>query len=224
MVALKTVSAEEWLAEVARRTAMLPAGLVDYIGRFALTPAGMPLADIAAGHQAGDMRVDGDFQPQSLITAVDGHLTVDGLVSTQGGDGADGNATLIVFGDVRCKTLINEWASIIIVTGDLIVGDWVYAGREDSTLLVGGDFRTPIYIGADIGVTVGGTIAVDYAYGYATDVPEPGQTYGARKALENRSWREIAARLGLGREVTAEEELQQALDMRVITTGGLLPG
>lgn len=222
-MASRTVSAEQWLSEVARRTATLPTALGDYIGRFELTPAGMPLADIAASYQAGDMRVDGDFRPESLITAVDGHLNVDGLVSTQGGEGADGNATLIVFGDLRCKTLINEWASIIIVTGDLIAEDWVYAGREDSALLVGQDFKTPIYIGADIGVTVAGKIAVDHAYGHATDMPVSGQTYGASKALKNRSWREIAARLGLGREVAAEEGLMQAMDMRVITTGSLLP-
>ena len=220
---MEIVSAEEWLARVAQRTRALPQKLAGTVDRFALTPSGMPLGDIEAGYKVGDLQVAGDFRPDSLITAVEGNLAVDGLVSTQGGEGADGNATLIVFGDLRCKTLINEWASIIIVTGDLIVEDWVYAGREDSALLVGEDFRTPIHIGADIGVTVGGTIAVDYAYGHATDMPEPGQTYGAGKALENRSWREMAARLGLGRDVTAEEGFMQALDMRVITTGSVLP-
>ncbi|QKJ92494.1 hypothetical protein [Agrobacterium pusense] len=222
-MALEKVSAEEWIDQVKRRTVALPVHLGDYIGRFQLTPAGLPLEDIDARYHVGDLRVDGNFRPESLITAVDGDLVVGGLISTQGGEGADGNATLIVFGDVRCKTLINEWGSIIIVTGDLIIDEWAYAGREDSSLVVGGNFRTPIYIGADIGVTVGGAVEADYAYGYATNFPELGQTYGASKTLENRSWREIAARLGLGREVMAEEGLMEALDMRVITTGSLLP-
>ncbi len=223
-MALEAVSAGEWLERVKRRIATLPVGLGDYVGRFELTPAGMPLDDIAAGFHAGELRVDGEFRPESLITVVDGDLLVEGLVSTQGGEDADGNATLIVFGDLRCKTLINDWASIIIVTGDLIVEDWIFAAREDSALLVGGDFKTPLFIGADIGVTVGGEIVADYAYGYATGVPTPGQTFGDSKAMDNRSWREIAARLGLGREVTAEEELMQAVDLRVMTTGSLLPG
>ena len=183
----------------------------------------MPFDDIDARSHAGDLQVKGDFRPESMITAVYGNLTVDGLVSTPGGEYADGNATLIVFGDVRCKTLINEWGSLIVVTGNLFVEDWVYAAREDSTLVVGKDFRTSVFIGADIGMTVGGEIEAECAYGYATGLPEPGQTYGASKVLENRSWREIAVRLGLGREVAAEEDLMQALDMRVITTGSVLP-
>ncbi|MDV3250880.1 hypothetical protein DevBK_05995 [Devosia sp. BK] len=222
-MALVAVSAGEWLERIKRGIATLPAGLGDYVGRFELTPAGMPLDDIAAGFHAGDLRIDGEFRPESLITAVDGDLVVEGLVSTQGGEDADGNATLIVFGDLRCKTLINDWASIIIVTGDLIVEDWVFAAREDSALLIGGDFKTPLFIGADIGVTVGGEIVADYAYGYANGVPAPGQTYGDSKAMDNRSWREIATRLGFGREVTAEEEFMPAVDLRVITTGSLLP-
>jgi hypothetical protein len=217
---LETVTAQEWLDRVKQRASKLPNDLGDCVRRFELTPAGMPLEDIEAGYQKGGLSLGNDFRPKSILTAVDGDLAVDGLVSTQG---EDGNATLIVFGDLRCRSLINDWGSIVIVTGSLIADEWVYAAREDSSLIVGGNFKTPIFIGADIELTVGGILEADYAYGYATSLPESGQVYGKDKSLENRSWREIAARLGLGHEVTAEDALMQAIDLRVITTESLLP-
>lgn len=58
---------------------------------------------------------------------------------------------------------------------------------------------------ASIGITIGGEIEAACAYSHATDLPKPGKSYGASKALENRSWQEVAVRLGLAREVAAEK-------------------
>ncbi|MFV0384915.1 hypothetical protein, partial [Paracoccus sp. (in: a-proteobacteria)] len=144
------------------------------IHKMQLVPAIDESGTFSAAVHHGALVASDDFVQPALMTAIDGDLTVAGMVTTEGVEGGDGNATLVVFGDLHCRSLVNDWASIVIVTGDCIVEDWVFAAREDSAFIVGGAFRTPIFVGADIWVSVGGVVEIETGDGYAVALRHAG--------------------------------------------------
>ncbi|HWU81696.1 MAG TPA: hypothetical protein VN158_16720 [Caulobacter sp.] len=182
----------------------------------------MEASDLSAGFYDGDLAIEGDFTPPTLVSVVDGDLRVSGKLSTESVDGMDGHATLIVFGDLRCGGLVNDWASLLVVTGSLIADEWIFAAREDSALVVGGDLRTPIFVGADKWASVGGSAWMEDGYGYAVALASFDDASGAPQVHPRRSWENLVDRLGLDRErVREEHDLIRALEERLYETGGL---
>ena len=214
----------EWQAFVAKRAAQLPdRTLADALMQFQLLPRG-PYADqTSATVHRGDLTIDGNFAPPSQVIVVDGDVTVSGTLSTVDREnGGDGQITLVIFGDVRCGSIDHDWGSILFVTGDAIVADWVYTAREDAAFVVGGDFRTPIFIGADIWAAVGGTVEMDYGYGYAVELAWFADAYGAPQILPKHGWRELALKLGIGRSGAPDtEHFLDLLEARLRETGSL---
>lgn len=148
---LSSVTSAEWQKFVVRRSQELPnPAVTEALLRFQLVPGGPQNETADACIHCGDLNIDGDFAPPSWIAVIDGDLHVSGKVSTWI-EGGDGHVTLVVFGDLKCGSVNNDWASNIFVSGDAIAREWVFASREDSSMVVGGDFRTPIFIGADTG-------------------------------------------------------------------------
>lgn len=205
---------DEWVSDTSDQLGN--AAVNDAVERFDLLPA-LPDEVLTGAVHEGPLKVAGDFTQPELVTAIDGDLTVDGRLSTQGVAGYDGNATLVVFGDLRCRALVNDWASVIIVTGDCHVADWCFAAREDSSFVVGGDFNTPVFVGSDIWVSVGGTASMGAGLGYALGLDDAGPP--VRPAAD---WRGLRDRLKLPPDVT-EKNLVQYLEARLFKTGGLLP-
>lgn len=219
---LNSVTSAEWQEFVTQRSRKLPDPTVaEALLRFQLVPGGPQNETADACIHCGDLTIDGDFVPSSWITVIDGNLHVSGKVSTCI-EGGDGHVTLVVFGDLKCGSIDNDWASIIFVTGDAIVRDWVFASREDSSMVVGGDFRTPIFIGADIWVSVGGSVEMEYGYGYAVALARFADAYGAPQVRPTYGWRELVMKLGLGQGRIREEQLMELLEERLRTTGSLL--
>lgn len=202
----QTVTPAEWKTIVADLAAGLTdRNVADTLMRYQLLPGG-PYADqTTATVHRGDLTIDGDFLPPSQVVAVHGDLTIGGTLSTCE-HGGDGQVTVIVFGDVRCSRVDHDWGSILFVTGDLIVREWVFAAREDSALTIGGDFRTPIFVGADLWASAGGTIEMDYGYGYAVELAWAGDAYGAPQIEPKHGWRELDRKLGMGRDSIKDEE------------------
>ncbi|MFB9952871.1 hypothetical protein ACFFP0_28845, partial [Rhizobium puerariae] len=138
-------------------------------------------------------------------------------------EGGDGHVTLVVFGNLTCSSIDHDWASTIFVTGNVLVKDWVFASREDSALVIGGDFKTPIFIGADIWVSVGGAVEMEYGYGYAVNLASFADAYGAPQIHPRHGWRELVLKLGFGQgRIRDEEQLLEALEERLRTAGSLL--
>lgn len=217
-----SVTSAEWQAFVMQRSEELTdRALADAISRFELIPGGPQNEKSDANIRRGNLTVDGDFTPSSWITVIDGNLEVRGKLSTRI-EGGDGHATLVVFGNLKCGSIDNDWASIIFVTGDAIVSDWVFASREDSSMVIGGDFKTPIFIGGDIWVSVGGSAEMEYGYGYAVNLTYFADAYGAPQIQPRNGWRELAFRLGLGQGRIREDQLMQLLEERMRTAGNLL--
>ncbi len=161
-MSFEKVTSAEWQKFVTRRAQDLPdQTLAEALGRFRLVPGGPQDETIDASIHHGNLTIDGDVALPSWVTAVDGDLDVTGKVSTKI-EGGDGHVTLVVFGNLTCGSIDHDWASIIFVTGNVIVRDWVFASREDSALVIGGDFKTPIFIGADIWVSVGRAVEMEY--------------------------------------------------------------
>lgn len=202
----QTVTPDAWKAIVADLAAqMIDREVANALLRFQLLPAG-PYADqtTATVHQ-GSLTIDGDFLPTSQIVIIHGDLTVGGTVRTSESDG-DGQVTLVVFGNVRCGRVDHDWGSILFVTGDLIAREWVFAAREDSALAIGGDFRTPIFVGADLWASVGGGIEMEWGYGYAVPLAWSADAYGAPRIEPRHGWRELALKLGIGGNSIRDEE------------------
>ena len=219
---MNSVTSAEWQDFVTRRSKELPdPAVAKALSRFQLVPGGPQTETADAYIHRGDLEIDGDFVPSSWITVIDGNLRVSGKVSTRI-EGGDGYVTLVVFGDLNCGSIDNDWASIIFVTGDAVVREWVFASREDSSMVIGGDFRTPIFIGADIWVSVGGSVEMEYGYGYAVALAWFADTYGAAQIQPTYGWRELAMKLGLGQGRIREEQLVELLEERLRTTGSLL--
>lgn len=175
----------------------------DTLMRYRLLPGG-PYADEAtATVHRGSLTIDGDFFVPSQLVVIHGDLNVSGTLYTGERDG-DGQVTLIVFGNLRCARLDHDWGSILFAAGDLIASEWMFAAREDSTLTIGGDFRTPIFVGADLWASAGGTIEMDY--GYAVPLAWSGDAYGAPRTEPRHGWRELAIKLGMGRDGSRNEE------------------
>ena len=206
---------------VVRRSQELPnPAVTEALLRFQLVPGGPQNETADACIHCGDLNIDGDFAPPSWIAVIDGDLHVSGKVSTWI-EGGDGHVTLVVFGDLKCGSVNNDWASIIFVSGDAIAREWVFASREDSSMVVGGDFRTPIFIGVDIWVSVGGSVEMEYGYGYAVALAWFADAYGAPQIQPTFGWRELAMKLGLGQGRIREEQLIELLEERLQTTGSL---
>ncbi len=219
----RITTSADWQEFVSQRAKKLADPvLADALARFQLVPGGAQSEVADAWVYTGDIEIEGDFIPSSWLTVIDGDLTVTGRVSTRI-DGGDGNVTLVVFGNLKCAQLDNDWASIIFVTGDSTATEWVFAAREDSSMVVGGNFKTPIFIGADIWVSVGGSVEMDYGYGYAVALEWFADAYGAPQIEPTASWRELTLKLGLGRGRLNEEELMPLLEERLYTTGNLTP-
>lgn len=218
---LSSVTSAEWQKFVVRRSQELPnPAVAEALLRFQLVPGGPQNETADACIHRGDLNIDGDFAPPSWITVIDGDLHVSGKVSTCI-EGGDGHVTLVVFGDLKCDSVDNDWASIIFVTGDAIAREWFFASREDSSMVVGGDFRTPIFIGADIWTSVGGSVEMEYGYGYAVALAWFADAYGAPRIQPTFGWRELAMKLGLGQGRIREEQLMELLEERLQTTGSL---
>lgn len=191
--------------------------------RLQLVPGGYPDDEVIAESHLGAFRCEQNYTPRLPLTVINGDLVVDGTVSTAGIEGCDGNATLVVFGDLTCRSLVNDWASLIVVTGSCRVSDWVYAAREDLALIIGGDFTTDLFIGADLGVTVGGRVDVACGYGYFTPLANEADEI-ARPFYPRDDIGELAKRLGVAGDAdTVAESLTEILDARLYKTGHIFP-
>jgi hypothetical protein len=218
----QTTTSRNWQAVVhAQAKALAHPQMAAMITGFQLVPAFAAHEDVPAAIHEGPLEVSGDFTPEALITVVLGDLTVGGQVSTQEAAGFDGNATLIVFGNLRCASLVNDWASIVMVTGDLEASSFVFTAREDSALVIGGDFTTPVFVGADIWANVGGTARMETGHGYA--LPLGLADVDVSKVTEPASdWRAMAAQLQIA-DVSSEFAVEEALEDRLRRTGTLMP-
>lgn len=168
----------------------------------------------------GPLEIGGDFTPPRLLSLVLGDLTVSGRVSTQDVDGSDGNASLVVIGNLFCDTVVNDWASILFVTGDTHAREWAFSGREDSSFVVGGTFRTPLYVGHDIWVSVGKAVEMEHALGFGLYIEE--QIRGTKQLTmlpAKHGEAETLALLGLA----DDPDFEETLDRRLYETGTLLP-
>ncbi len=224
-MSFEKVTSAEWLQFVTKRAESLSDQVVaDALLKFELVPGGANPDVADAVIHLGKLSTDGDLILSSWITVIDGDLHVDGKLSTKI-EGGDGYVTLVVFGDVECGSIDHDWASIIVVTGDVIAKEWVFASREDSSFVIGGDFKTPLFIGADISVAVAGSVEIEYGYGYAFDLSSFADAYGAPQIHPKYGWRETALKLGIGKgRVPDEEQLMELLEERMATTGSpLLP-
>ncbi|WP_337268808.1 hypothetical protein [Oryzifoliimicrobium ureilyticus] len=221
----RQLDVETWQERVsAESKGMANRQIAGILERFSLVPSGFPEGEISAAVHEGPLAVSGDFTPPTQLCAVLGDLTVTGKLSTEAVDGADGNATLIVFGDLDCASLVNDWASILVIAGDCRAYDWCFAAREDSAFIIGGDFTTPIFLGADIWASVGGLANMDYGYGYASSLASFSDTYDGKHTLPRKGPRELALKLGLGRQAALDEaELIEAIEQRLYATGSIMP-
>lgn len=222
-MSFESVTSAEWLKFVMQRSQELPDHTVaEVLSRFQLVPGGPQNETADASVHHGNLTIDGDLILSSWITVIDGDLHVSGKLSTVI-EGGDGHVTLVVFGDLKCGSIDHDWASIIFVTGDAIVRDWVFASREDSALVIGGDFKTPIFIGGDIWVSVGGSVEMEYGYGYAVDLASFADAYGAPQIHPQHGWRELVSKLGFEQgRIGDEEQLLELLEERLRTAGSLL--
>ncbi|MBM7067459.1 hypothetical protein [Actibacterium sp. 188UL27-1] len=154
----------------------------------------------------------------SEMTAVFGDLGVGGRISTEVIGDDLGVATLPVLGDVNCASMVNASAGLILISGDLSVRDWVFANAPDSSLVVGGAFETPLFIGSDIWVAVGETARMEAGIGYAAPMGADGEedfTRIIRPAMNER--------LTLRMLDLDEHEWEEILDEQFIETGTIVP-
>jgi len=210
----KRLPVEDWLEAVDGGIAELDPPAGPSIERFELR---QELEGDAAIHE-GSLRVEGDLILPSEMTAIMGDLEVGGCISTKGVNGADGNATLVVFGDVRCATLVNDWASLVLVSGDLSVRDWVYANAEDSSMVVGSGFTTPLFIGSDIWIAVGNDARMDAGLGYAVPLKANGEEDFDRIVRPIADEASTLRMLGLD-----GGEWEESLAERMVETNTVLP-
>lgn len=220
-----SLSSEDWLESVDDAADQLRDTQVhDAVMAFQLIPPYVPSDALSAAIHDGDLRIDGTFTPPAQLTLIQGDLHVTGTVSTEGAGGADGNATLVVIGDLHCDSLINDWASILIVTGNCTARSWTFAAREDAAFVVGGDFTTPIFIGMDIWVNVGGTAQMQAGQGYALNLDNLITGKVGPVTYTDADFDTLRADLAL--PPAAQMDLSDAistLEKRLATTGTILP-
>ncbi|MBW6528645.1 hypothetical protein KZ813_17525 [Sphingomonas sp. RHCKR7] len=212
---------ETWQNKMAALVEALPdAALADLLSQIELVSPVLEPDDVSAARHPGDVTIAGDYTPLTLLTLIEGDLSVAGQVSTQEVDGNDGHAALVVFGSLRCGSLLNDWGSRVVVTGDLVVGDWLYTAREDSVLVVGGDLRAPVLVSGDSAVEVGGTGEIEHGLGM---VRRLGAAGGAA-VTPRHGWHALAALLALDpARATEEEEIVPLLEDRLYRIGSILP-
>lgn len=206
------VTTQDWLETVSDGIEQLGGRVSRSLARFKLAPRGF---EGAGAIHDGPLLIDGDFTPPSQITAVFGDLEVNGRISLQGVDGADGDTTLLVLGRLTCATLVSDWASLILVSQDVNVSEWAMTSFEDSSFVVGGDFNTPLFIGYDIWVTVGGTARMKAGIGYARQMDANGEEETDRAIRPQLSEEETMRMLRMGEDDWLEDRLHE--------TGTILP-
>lgn len=212
---------ETWQNKIAALVEELPdAALADLISQIELVSPVLEPDDVSAARHRGDLVIAGDYTPLTLLTLVEGDLTVAGQLSTQEVDGNDGHAALVVFGTLRCGSLLNDWGSRIVVTGDLIIGEWLYTAREDSLLVVGGNVHAPVLVSGEVAVEVGGRSEIEHGLGVIRRLAAPGSPIAAPRY----GWHALASLLELDpSRATEEEEIVPLLEDRLFRTGTILP-
>ncbi|TCP33183.1 hypothetical protein [Sphingomonas sp. BK235] len=212
---------ETWQNKVAALAEALPdRALADLLAQVELVSHALEADDVSAGRHRGDVAIPGDYAPATLLTLIEGDLIVGGHVSTQELDGNDGRAALVVFGNLRCASLLNDWGSRVIVTGNVLIDSWLYTAREDALVVIGGDLRVPIYVGGEIATEVGGSSIVEHAHGAIRRVAGAGRAGEAA----NDDWDSLAGLLELDpARLTDGDDLVPLLEDRLYRTGSILP-
>lgn len=129
----------------------------DYLGR-------LDRRYLDASVQEGPLRVDGPLRAPAFYALVLGDLTVDGLLDLRGA--YDSGGVFIVVGSVRCTHFVSEIDAQVFIDGDLHVEGVAVTGFEDSSLNVVGSLRARLFIGNDIGASVGDGAVLEFGIGH----------------------------------------------------------
>ncbi|WP_291720688.1 hypothetical protein [Bernardetia sp.] len=81
----------------------------------------------------------------------------------------DSGGYLFVTGNLDCDYFSNDFNKFVFVNGSLIVKKILNTEFEDSCLVVGKDLVTEYFHGIDIWAEVGGSIDINYGWGYCRD-------------------------------------------------------
>lgn len=117
-----------------------------------------------AAVQDGPLRIATSMRTPAFHALVLGDLTVDGVLDLRGA--YDGGGVFIVIGNVRCAHFISEIDAQVFIDGDLHVEGVAVTGFEDSSLNVVGSLRAQLFIGNDIGASVGDGAVLEFGIGY----------------------------------------------------------
>jgi|GEM_PF-5069224 len=111
----------------------------------------------------------------------------------------DGHMIFIVTGNLTCPRFVSEWASIVLVGGDLTVTELMFTAREDSSHFVLGDISIWAFIGRDIWIEFeeGRSVSFNYGVGYALRRQRRAQKGGPDVVRPAASEAESLSRLGL---------------------------
>jgi hypothetical protein len=122
-----------------------------------------------------------NFAAPAINTLIIGDLIVNGLVDLHCPD-ADSGGLFIVFGNVICNVLANDFNKAAIIDGDLIARDLIVNNFDDSGLWVTGNLKTKFFYGLDIWAEVGGTAAMRYGNGFCLPIGWNDEGPGANAA------------------------------------------
>jgi len=129
-----------------------------------------------AAVQEGSLRVDGPLRAPAFYALVLGDLVVDGLLDLRGR--YDSGGVLFVIGNVRCALFVSEIDAQVFIDGDLTVDGAAVTGFGDSSLNIVGSLRARLFIGNDIGASVGDGAFVEYGIGHWSVLGASGEPYG----------------------------------------------